>query len=62
VNPADLREEIAVELEAMEITVNELLALARGCCRQRSNHSREYSGCCLFGSVLQWSREYPQTD
>lgn len=26
-NPADLREEIAVELEAMEITVNELLAL-----------------------------------
>jgi hypothetical protein len=27
VSPADLREEITVELEAMEITVNELLAL-----------------------------------
>jgi hypothetical protein len=27
VNPADLREKIAVELEAMAITFNELLAL-----------------------------------
>ncbi len=46
-NPADLREEIAVELEAMELTVNELLALQRDVA-EREPTIRENTAAAAF--------------
>ena len=46
-NPADLREEIAIELEAMEITVNELLSLQRDVA-EREPTIRELTAAAAF--------------
>jgi hypothetical protein len=47
VNPAELREEITVELEAMEMTVNELLALQRDVA-EREPTVRENTAAAAF--------------
>jgi hypothetical protein len=47
VNPADLREEIAVELEAMEVTVKELLALQQDVA-EREPTLRENTAAAAF--------------
>lgn len=46
-NPADLREEIAVELEAMEVTVKELLALQQDVA-EREPTLRENTAAAAF--------------
>ena len=57
----ELEEEISIELDFIESTVQELLSLERfgG---QRAFCSGKDCGRCLYGSVLQWYRKHSETN
>ncbi len=56
----ELEEEISIELDLIESTVQELLSLRRDLA-DREPSVREKT-CCLYGSVLQWYGKHPDTN